>query len=277
MAEEHEDLELDQLREENADLKRQMQLLGDDTEKVMRRRNHTKQKEKKHTKYDDIIKGLPFEVRAAIKSNEDLRREKLKLTAEITHSDTVRRIAELKNQIVIVNLSIEQLSSDIRGMENIGKAQRDVVEMAQHAEEELRLFRSEHRHELNGFKEEMWAIQQDIKLAEKSLVIARHKMHVIIEKLKLNITGAEVRRLKEKTDAQEQELVQLREREGSVMTTVVADQRKEAHEMQGLLKERGDLKRHIEALQETLKERERGLKHSYALSTKPATGRKAAH
>lgn len=170
-----EDEELIALRAENADLKHQMQLLGEETEKLLRRRNHTKPKPKVEPK----VQQGPPEVRAAIKINEDLRREKLKLAAELQHGDTARRIAEMKNQVSVVDKQIEARQKDIRALENVGKAQKDITEMAQHSEQELKLFRAEHRQELNNFKEEMADIQLEIKGEEKHLIVARQKMHVI--------------------------------------------------------------------------------------------------
>lgn len=65
-------------------------------------------------------------------------------------------------------------------------------------------------------------------------------------------------------ERQEAEVADLQKQEDEAMALVMEDQRKESQELRGLAKERAALREHVTSLKETLKQRERDLKLSYA-------------
>jgi len=248
--------ELERLREENAEYHTQMQQLNEEMDRMLLKRDKKGKKEEKPEK--------PYELRQAIAKNEQLRKERLKWWAEITHSDTAIRIADTKNELGDVERKIHEVKEDIRGLENIRKNQQQVVDVANHANDEVRYLQAEHRQEVAEFREQWRALNEENKHSEKILTQWQNKYHNAQEKVKLGLDSTDVDELRSTVDAQGTEieelqakLEELQEQHGSA--------RKDAHKgIDSHTRQKRALEAELEACKTTLKERERELKLSYA-------------
>jgi chromosome segregation ATPase len=273
------DEELDQLRGVNADLKREVQRLSEEMDRIQHRRQPKNKSGKgKHADAESKLQLVPAEVRIAIQRNEDLRKERLKLTAEMSHSDTGRRISETKNALSVVEQKIAQKKDELRALENQKKGRRDIVDMAHHTEDELRLFRNQHREELNGFKDEAFELSDEHKALDRHMIQMQVHIHRISEKIKLGVNGDAFRELQSKVEHQDKEIADLKERIAKVSGDIDGDTKRENAELKTLRSDAKTLRDRIDELKQALVERERELKLSYALTkpvTSPSTGGKS--
>jgi chromosome segregation ATPase len=260
------DGDLDMLRDENAELKREVAKLSEEMDRIQHRRHAKHKGNSKYDATDSKLQLVNAEVRIAIQQNEDLRRERLKLTAEVAHSDTGRRIAEAKNELAVVERKIAATRDEIKALEFQKKGRKDIVEMAHHTEEEIRLFRSQHRDELTGFKEEAHALTEEQKTLDRQMIAMQEKIHKIQEKIKLGVDGPTFQDLKNKVAHQDEEIAQLREEVAHVSGSLASDTKRENSALKNLRDDRTRYNDRIAELKQTLIERERELKLSYNLT-----------
>lgn len=259
------DDELDDLRGVNTELKREVARLSEEMDKIQHRRHHGK-KGAKHHDAESKLQLVPAEVRIAIKQNEDLRRERLKLTAELQRNDTGRRIAETKNALAVVERKIAAAKEEMKALENQRRARKEIVDMAHHTEDELRLFRDQHRQELNVFKEDAAALTEEQKTLDRQMIAMQERIHRIQEKIKLGVNGEAFAEMQQKVASQEKEIEELEGKIAHVSGKIDKDTQRENRELKELRSERTRLTGRIEELKQALFERERELKLSYQLS-----------
>lgn len=249
------DIPIEELREENEKYKHQMDQLNKDIDKMLR--NHNAPKRKK------LIQMSP-ELAAATKKNETLRKDRLRLYGEATHSDTSQRIQELGNKIGHVEVQIEQKQSEIKGLENIKKNQEHVVEMAKHNEEEMRYLQDEHRVEMNEFREKYHLLTQDYKVEERNLNLMQARYHNALERIKLDIDRDGLEELEEVVRTQQDEIDTLQEKVDSLSTEASSHRKQQNRKQIHVEKDTKALQKRIEYLDLMMKDRERELKRSYA-------------
>lgn len=258
------DEDLDQLRFDNAERKREVAKLTEEMDKINHRRH---KRDKKGTKEaDSKLNLVTAEVRIGIKQNEDLRRERLKLTAELQHSDTGRRISEIKNELRYVEKQLELKTAELKALEYQKRMRAEIVEMAHHNEDELRLFRAQHREALNSFKDEALNLTEEQKALDRQMIAMQVAIHRISEKIKLGCNGDAFSELKEKVAQQEQDIAALNEKIAAAADKLERDTRREEADLKGLRQDRQALRDRIETLKQTQFDRERELKISYALT-----------
>lgn len=270
------DEELDGLRDQNSDLKREMAKLSEEMDKIQHRRMNKRSKNRDKAEAEAKVANIPAELRIAIKQNEDLRKERLKLTAELQHSDTGRRISEVRNQLAVVTRDIEASQAELKALEMQRKGRKSIVEMAHHTEDELRLFRNQHREELNGFKDEAHELTEEQKQLDQHMIRMQVQIHRIQEKIKLGVNGEAFQAMQNKVQEQEQEIARLEGRVGELSGSIDEDAKRENRELRNLRSEKTRLHGRIEELKQCLVERERELKLSYNLSKPvPPPGQRA--
>lgn len=270
------DEELDGLRDQNSDLKREMAKLSEEMDKIQHRRMNKRSKNRDKAEAEAKVANIPAELRIAIKQNEDLRKERLKLTAELQHSDTGRRISEVRNQLAVVTRDIEASQAELKALEMQRKGRKSIVEMAHHTEDELRLFRNQHREELNGFKDEAHELTEEQKQLDQHMIRMQVQIHRIQEKIKLGVNGEAFQEMQNKVQEQEQEIARLEGRVGELSGSIDEDTKRENRELRNLRSEKTRLHGRIEELKQCLVERERELKLSYNLSKPvPPPGQRA--
>eukprot|EP00672_Neobodo_designis_P015578 CAMPEP_0174826886 /NCGR_PEP_ID=MMETSP1114-20130205/290_1 /TAXON_ID=312471 /ORGANISM="Neobodo designis, Strain CCAP 1951/1" /LENGTH=272 /DNA_ID=CAMNT_0016060457 /DNA_START=209 /DNA_END=1027 /DNA_ORIENTATION=+ len=263
------DEDLDNLRGENAELKREMAKLSEEMDKIQHRRMNKRAKGRDAKEAEAKVQNIPAELRIAMKQNEDLRKERLKLTAELQHSDTGRRIAEVRNALAVVNRQIQSKQDELKALEMQRKARRSIVEMAHHTEDELRLFRDQHRQELNGFKDEAHELTEEQKMLDQQMIRMQVQIHRIQEKIKLGVNGPAFEEMQQKVAHQEKEIADLEARVAELSGSIDEDTKRENRELKNLRAEKVRLNARIEEMKQCLVERERELKLSYNL-TKPS-------
>ena len=259
-----EDAELAELRDTNQKLKTELQQLSDDLDRMARRRNH-----KKKGKYGDAESQLHMapEVRLLIKRNEELRRERVKVLADIQHSDTARRIHETRDALHAIHQKIAEVKAEIRSQKNVNKAREAVVATAQAEVRQLNYLKDAHRQELNDFREEWHQLDEERKALDKQAIAAQVKMHLIQEKLKLGITGDDVAELRHVVADQEAEIESVQTSWARQTMDVHADEKKERGELAKDRAEKALLQARIDELKDALKARERELRHSYQVAS----------
>ena len=260
---------LDDLRGENAELKREMAKLTEEMDKIQHRRMNKRAKGRDKAEAEAKVANIPAELRIAMKQNEDLRKERLKLTAELQHSDTGRRIADVRNNLAVVNRAIKEKEAELKALESQRKARKSIVEMAHHTEDELRLFRDQHRQELNGFKDEAHELTEEQKMLDQQMIRMQVHIHRIQEKIKLGVNGEAFEELQRKVAHQEDEIAQLEDRVAQLSGSIDEDTKRENRELKNLRAEKTRLYSRMDELKQCLVERERELKLSYNL-TKPS-------
>jgi len=259
--------ELERLREENAKYHKEMEELNAEMDKMLLNRDASNNKAKKKQKGSGTVEpheGKPYELRQAIARNEQLRKERLKWYTEITHSDTAIRIAETKNELGVVDQKILAIKEDIRGLENIKKNQQHVVDVAKHADDEVRYLQSEHRQEVNEFREQWRALNEDNKHAEKVLTSWQNKYHTAMEKVKLGLDATDVAELRSTVDSQGTEIEELQAKLESLQVQHQSARKGNYKGVDAHTRERARLEKELDAARATLVERERELKLSYA-------------
>lgn len=256
-----EEVSKEQLKEENEACKKQLAELGAEMDRMLLRRDK-KGKEKPKAQREN---AHSLEYRQAFAKNEALRKERIKLSAEIVHSDTARRISETKNAIGAVDLQIIQLREEIRSLENVKKGQEGIVDLAKHAEEELRFLNDEHRQELNLFRDRWRNLQETVKHDEKNLFALQTRYHNADEKNKLGIDRASFDALSEKVDAQDARIEELKAQVDELAAKSEGGRKKVDRKVVRNNLEKQRLNKRIDQLREVLRERDRELKLSYAV------------
>lgn len=251
--------ELEDLRAENAAYHKQLQELNEQMDRMLLKRD-------KPQKGKQSRDERPVELRQLAAKNEQLRKERLKWWAEVTHSDTAVRIADTRNEVALMEKKILEIKEDIRGLENIKKAQQQVVDIAKHATDEVKYLQQEHRQEVSEYREELRKLNEENKHSEKTLAMWQARYHGAVEKTKLGVTGDDVEALRQRVDSQGTKIEELRA-ELDEKTESARGKRREGHkEMDAQKQEREDLQRQLEAAKQILLERDRELKLSYARS-----------
>lgn len=252
--------ELEDLREENAQYHQQMQQLNEEMDRMLLKRDKKKKGQPSTASRDE----KPFELRQLLAKNEQLRKERLKWWAEVTHSDTAIRISDTKNQIGVVEQQINQIKEEIRGLENIRKHQQGVVDVAKHAEDELRYLHAEHRQELAEFREVWRALSEENKNSEKILSSWQARYHAAQEKLKLNLTPEEVEELRKTVDDQGTRIEQMKQQVEELSAQTEGRRKQGLKSVDSYEREKQKLTKQLDAAKQLLIERERELKLSYA-------------
>lgn len=252
----------EQLKEENEQFHKQITDLNSEMDQMLLRRDKNKFKKRIGGK---ATEQHSLEYRQAFARCEALRKERVRLQAEVAHSDTALAISETRNGIGLVEQQILQLRSEIKSLENMKKGQENVVDVAKHAEEELRFLYDEHRQELNVFRDRYRALQETVKADEKTLFMWQTKYHNADEKNKLGIDASGFEALKAKTDEQEAKIEQLKSHIDDLAQKSEGGRRKVDAKVIKNMQERQRLNRRIDLLRDLLKERDRELKLSYAV------------
>jgi chromosome segregation ATPase len=253
------DDELEELRSVNTQAKHDLDRLSEDLDKLLRRRNH---KKKKTTDAESKL-HMPAELRLALKVNEDLRKDRIKLTAEIHHSDTASRIAEVRDTMRVVDVKIEDMKTEIKAMENVNKGREGVLEEAKNNESELKFLRDAHRQELNGFRDEWHELNEERKHIDKNSIAVQVKLHRIQEKVKLKVDGDAYAKLQQRAEEQQTTIDGLTGETDSREMDVTADQKRDRAEARRLRTERDELNFRVADLKQRQVERERELRLSY--------------
>lgn len=262
------DKALEELRAENAKYKDTLQQMNAELDKLLKKRE--KLGGMKHTPA-----SMSFERRQALETNEQLRKERIRLQAEISHSDTAKRIADTRNDIGIVNHEIKSLEEDIKSFENLKRHQKPVVDTAKHAEEELRYLQDEHRQELNTYREEFRQVNEAVHMEDRQLIAIQEKLHKVQAKLKLGVTREQYDQLEDEIKRQAEEIEKMKDEVGDLEKHCKGDRVKEWRKHKCFEQEKTQLNGRIDFLKKTLKERDRELKQSYAATAhtnnKPVT------
>lgn len=255
--------DLETLREENAEYHQQMTQLNEEMDRMLLKRDKKGGKKGTPTA-EGAHDGKPYELRQAIAKNEQLRKERLKWWAEITHSDTAIRIADTKNELGMVEQKILTVKEEIRGLENIRKNQQQVVDVAKHANDEVKYLQAEHRQEVNDFRENWRALNEENKHAEKILTSWQNKYHNAQEKVKLGLDSTDVDELRSTVDEQGTEIEELQSKLEELQGQHNSARKQNNKGADAHTREKNSLQKELEAAKATLIERERELKLSYA-------------
>ena len=262
-----EDEELAELRATNQRLKTEFKRVGEDLDRMTQRRHH--KKKKGGGRYGDAESslGMAPELLLLVGRNEELRRERVKVLADIQHSDTAKRIQEVRNAHHSIQTKIDEAKSEVRAQRNVNKAREAVAAVAQANEDELKYLREAHRQELNDFRDEWHQLEEERKTLERQSIAAQVKMHLTLEKLKLGVNGDDLEELRHNVADQEAEIESVQTSWSRQTMDVHADERKEGRELARDRAEKAALLARVEELKQLLKRRSRELKLSYATAS----------